>query len=44
MNEIAALIAWVGIGKEEDSDWKNMDLISAQFCIWILTLTLILEN
>lgn len=44
MNEIGALIAWVGMGKEEDHDLKKMDSISAKFCIWILTLVLIWEN
>lgn len=44
MNEIGTLISWVGMGKEEDSDWGNMDFVSAEFCIWILTVALILEN
>lgn len=44
MNEIGAFIPWVEMGKEEDSDWRNMDFISVEFCIWILRLALILEN
>lgn len=44
MNEIDVLIAYVGIGKEEDHDLKKKSYILTEFYIQILNLALMWEN
>lgn len=44
VNEIDVLIAYVGIGKEEDHDLKKKSYILTEFYIQILNLALMWEN